>query len=368
MDNLEKLIQMATIEHMYSMLQKMKTETSTNFKECNFSDEKYSTQNNALIGSLLNEIKNLKTEMNDHTEKMRRNNGEIWQLTQSLSFWRERTEKLENELNQIKSNTNNNSKFLCQQIRGQQKLTSYPGFSNGSPNEKADEAHIKLKIEEKLSNDESCDADKESNHSDEEDEEEDEYEEEEEELSDEEDVNPAMITCSTITLDVKPVVEESHQDETVVEEVHQHETVVVASEEEEEEEEESEEEVGTDDEKEDLVNVEVHPPVQDQEEEEGDDELSVGEELGEHVEPVTNRPIESKEEEEEAEEEEVEEEAEEEVEEEEAEEEEEVFEIEIDDVTYFATGEENGILYEMTSDGDIGKKVGIIKDGEPIFN
>jgi hypothetical protein len=48
--------------------------------------------------------------------------------------------------------------------------------------------------------------------------------------------------------------------------------------------------------------------------------------------------------------------------------EEEVFEIEIDDITYFATDEENGILYEMTKDGDIGKKVGIIKDGEPIFN
>ena len=50
------------------------------------------------------------------------------------------------------------------------------------------------------------------------------------------------------------------------------------------------------------------------------------------------------------------------------EEEEEVFEIEIDDVTYFATHEENGILYEIDSDGDVGKKVGIIKDGEPIFS
>jgi hypothetical protein len=46
----------------------------------------------------------------------------------------------------------------------------------------------------------------------------------------------------------------------------------------------------------------------------------------------------------------------------------EVFEIEIEDVTYFATDEDNGILYEMTSDGDVGKKVGIIKNGEPIFN
>ena len=51
----------------------------------------------------------------------------------------------------------------------------------------------------------------------------------------------------------------------------------------------------------------------------------------------------------------------------EEEEEEEVFEIEIDDVTYYATSEENGILYEVDSDGEVGKKVGIIKDGEPIF-
>lgn len=51
----------------------------------------------------------------------------------------------------------------------------------------------------------------------------------------------------------------------------------------------------------------------------------------------------------------------------EEEEEEEVFEIEIDDVTYFATDEENGILYEVDN-GDVGRKVGIIKDGEPIFS
>lgn len=55
-------------------------------------------------------------------------------------------------------------------------------------------------------------------------------------------------------------------------------------------------------------------------------------------------------------------------EEEDEEEGEEVFEIEIDDVTYFATDEENGVIYEMTKDGDIGKKVGVIKDGEPVFN
>ena len=55
-------------------------------------------------------------------------------------------------------------------------------------------------------------------------------------------------------------------------------------------------------------------------------------------------------------------------EEEKEEEEEEVFEIEIDDITYYATHEENGILYEVDKDGEVGKKVGIIKDGEPIFS
>jgi len=34
----------------------------------------------------------------------------------------------------------------------------------------------------------------------------------------------------------------------------------------------------------------------------------------------------------------------------------------------FATDEENGILYEVTKTGEVGKKVGIIKDGEPIFS
>ena len=51
----------------------------------------------------------------------------------------------------------------------------------------------------------------------------------------------------------------------------------------------------------------------------------------------------------------------------EEEEEEEVFEIEIDDVTYFATNEENGPIYEVGQDGDPGKQVGYLKDGEPFF-
>ena len=76
MNNLERLIQMATIEQMYNMLQQIKSDNTSNVKECNFSDEKYSSQNNALIGSLLNEMKHLKSETNDHIEMLRRNNSE----------------------------------------------------------------------------------------------------------------------------------------------------------------------------------------------------------------------------------------------------------------------------------------------------
>jgi hypothetical protein len=351
-NNLEKLIQMATIEQMYNMLQKLKADNSSTIKECNFSDETHSNENNALIGSLLTEIKHLKTEINDHNEKLQRYNIEFWKLSETIKYLSLKSEQLENELSEIKSNTNNNSRFLCQQIRGQQSLTSYPGFSNGSPNEKVDEAHIKLKIEEKLYNKVGDNTDEDYNSCDE-----------------EEDINPAMITCATITLDVKPVIEDVHKDDPIAD----------TSEEESEEEFETEDETEflakeakivieyieeKDEEVEDEEVEEEEVEDEEVEEEEVEDEEVEKEEVEkEEVEEVEKEEVED----EEAEDEEVEEEETEE-EEVEEEEEEEVFEIEIDDVTYFATDEENGILYEMTSDGDIGKKVGIIKDGEPIFN
>jgi hypothetical protein len=49
------------------------------------------------------------------------------------------------------------------------------------------------------------------------------------------------------------------------------------------------------------------------------------------------------------------------------EEEEELFEIEIDEITYCTSDEENGIIYEIDKEGDVGKKVGYLKDGEPFF-
>ena len=51
----------------------------------------------------------------------------------------------------------------------------------------------------------------------------------------------------------------------------------------------------------------------------------------------------------------------------ESESDEEVFEIEIEDITYFATDEENGPIYEVDKHGDPGKKVGYLKDGDAFF-
>jgi hypothetical protein len=48
------------------------------------------------------------------------------------------------------------------------------------------------------------------------------------------------------------------------------------------------------------------------------------------------------------------------------EEEEEYTEIEIDDVNYCTNDEENGFIYQLI-DGDVGDKVGYLKDGEPFF-
>jgi cobalamin biosynthesis protein CobT len=46
---------------------------------------------------------------------------------------------------------------------------------------------------------------------------------------------------------------------------------------------------------------------------------------------------------------------------------EEVFKIEIDDIDYYTNDEVNGFIYEITSNEDVGKKVGYFKDEEPFF-
>ena len=132
---------------------------------------------------------------------------------------------------------------------------------------------------------------------------------------------------------------------------------------------EEEEEQELEDELEDEL--EEDEEVVDEEEEELEDEE---EELVEEDEQVVLEEEELVEDEQE-EEDEVETEAEEEAEDDsdieippkEEEEEEELFEIEIDDVTYCTNNEENGFIYELTSDGEVGNKVGYLKEGEPFF-
>ena len=159
-----------------------------------------------------------------------------------------------------------------------------------------------------------------------------------------------------VTLDIKEIEEpeaDEEEPEEEIEEPEEDESVEDETDEEEEEEEETTEEVLNEDEpvkeEEDLNEVK-----EESSEEEVVTDESSEEENEKEAEEVLN---EVKKEEEVLEEDET-----------EADEDEEVFEIEIDDVTYFATDEENGILYEMDKNGDVGKKVGIIKDGEPIFS
>jgi len=196
----------------------------------------------------------------------------------------------------------------------------------------------------------------------------------EEDISDDEvDVNPLLITCSTITLK-KEVTEEKVEAEEVIEE---------------DEELSVEEELGIEEvSKEDVINCETNQPlfltspsVKDEEKEESAEEDEVEEEPAE--EEVASIETETKEEvEDESAEEEVasvETETKEEVEDDEVasvetetkeeveEEDEDIFEIEIDDKTYCTNDDENGFIWELTEEGEQGDKVGYLKDGEPFF-
>jgi hypothetical protein len=99
---------------------------------------------------------------------------------------------------------------------------------------------------------------------------------------------------------------------------------------------------------------------EEEEEEESEEEEEEESEEEEEEEPKADAPTEplTKTQEEDEQEEDV---------ETENEEEEDVFEIEIDDVTYFTNNEENGSIYMVDKSGDPGKKIGHLKDGEPFF-
>ena len=144
--------------------------------------------------------------------------------------------------------------------------------------------------------------------------------------------------------------EEADDEDDEEEEEEEEEEEAQAGEEEADEEEEEEAQAGDEEE------IEIETENEEEEAQAGDEE--------EEAQAGDEEEIETENEEEEAqsgEEEETEE-------EEEEEEEEEVFEIEIDDITYFTTDEENGPIYEVDSSGDPGNKIGYLKDGEPFFS
>ena len=149
-------------------------------------------------------------------------------------------------------------------------------------------------------------------------------------------------------------------------------------EDEEDEEEEvidEEEEVEEEEEEADEVVEEAEEEEEDQAEaDEEEDQAEVEEEAEAEVEEEAEAEVEEEAEDqedevetEESEEEEEEEQAQEQV-QTEAEEEEELFEIEIDDVTYCTNDEENGFIYEIDKEGNVGDIIGHFKDSEPFFN
>jgi hypothetical protein len=103
--------------------------------------------------------------------------------------------------------------------------------------------------------------------------------------------------------------------------------------------------------------VEEEAEEEEAEEEEAEEEEAEEEEVEEVEEEVEEVEEEVEEEEEEEETEEVEEEA----------EEEEVYETIINSKKYYVTNEQNGTIYSVTTDGDIGDEVGKYVHGKPIF-
>jgi len=461
MENIEKLIQIATIEHMYNMLEKIKNLHENNFSKFNcynsnqnansqpneydrpgeFKEQFCSTQN---VDSNKFNGKNLFSNPNQNMESMEyiafnnslsnpysqleyfnkeiynlkieilELNKQIIRINEENILLKRRDDYFQNELDNLRT-IFNSGKFLSEQIIEKPILTNNLGQTENQENKLAqDEAHIKLKIEEKK-NDNILDNFNTTNQFKE-------FNEKSEmvkglDISLEKNDIHNVYNAKT-KIDNKYIgkdnfvniksnllntefsynlqMEEKGKDEPEVEmelEVEKEEEIEAEEEVEEEVEEEEEEEEVEEAEVEKEKEIELEEEDKEESEVELEEEDKEESEVGMEEEEKEESEVELEEEEKEESEVELEEEVEEEVEEEEEvdseeevgtddeietkkesetkkveEEEEEVFEIEIDDITYFATDEENGILYEMTSDGDVGKKIGIIKDGEPIFH
>uniref|UniRef100_A0A6C0ERG4 Uncharacterized protein n=1 Tax=viral metagenome TaxID=1070528 RepID=A0A6C0ERG4_9ZZZZ len=142
-------------------------------------------------------------------------------------------------------------------------------------------------------------------------------------------------------------------------------------EEEEEEEEDEEEEEAEEEEEEELEEEEEEEEEVDEEEEEEEEEkpLSTNNDVNIEVEVETEneKETEDEEEEEDHDNDDADDSVSKNKDEFEQEIEEEFFEIEIDDITYCTNNEDNGFIFELNEDGEIGKKIGYFKESEPFF-
>jgi hypothetical protein len=190
----------------------------------------------------------------------------------------------------------------------------------------------------------------------------------EEEISDDEDGNPALITCSTISLKPEEVKEFKNEYEVSEEHIEDDEELSV------------EQELGIEEHTEKVEKTQTEEDTVEEEEQEQDEEDTVEEEEQEQDEEET---VEEEQQDEEASiETETKSDAEDEQEEEQEakpsktvveesqpseEDDEELFEIEIDDKTYCTNNDQNGFIWELTEEGEQGEKIGYFEDGDAYF-
>jgi hypothetical protein len=339
LNNIEKMLQFATIEQMYKLLQSMKTDVcnsdeniTTNDNHSKLINDKMFQDLNERVNNIHNKLDTILNYITVATDTNAKNQVLLFNLASELNMNIAQKNVLQAEYN-IGINTNLQSQSKpTTSLPSQQLMTDfYAPASKGVQLSESATKQIRLEIKEKTTEDEETD-----------------------EETDEEDINPALITCSKVNI------KKEEYDEVVSlggVEIENDVSVTTPTDNEEDEEQSVGEELGeheeTDLEEVKENNEEEHEEElaeEDNEEEESEEEVGTDEEVDEEpVKEENKQPVNNQKEEEE-------------------EEELELFEIEIDDVTYFATDEENGTLYAVLDNGEVGNKVGIIKDGEPIFN
>jgi hypothetical protein len=340
--NLERLIQMMSIEQLIGLLKQ--TNNTNNINSTTNNDVLLSPIVQKVVQEYEQEIKELKSNVSQGTNN----------IVPIIKDYSDDIAKIHKQLIQI----NTNLLSLADTIKNITQVNSINHVNSENltpaPITIISGENIRLNIEEKINVD---DKEEEELEVDEEELEEEELEEEEleeEELEEEVKVDDKNICECKVILDEDIVVvdDKNHcggcdlivlQEEELEEEVEEEEV-------EEEEVEEEEVEVS------DKENEEVEVSDKEEEEEVSEKEISDEEVEVSDEEEVTNKEEVEVSDKEQEEEQQV------------TNEDEEVFEIEIDDITYYATHEENGILYAVEKDGDVGAQVGIIKDGEPIFS